>query len=69
MPHPVAVNIRVTLRDDLARRIDRLVGPRRRAAFVERAVERALDNERRWELIWSAVGTIHDRGQEWDRDP
>jgi len=23
MPHPVAVNIRVTLRDDLARRIDR----------------------------------------------
>jgi hypothetical protein len=63
------VNIRVALRDDLVRRIDRLVGPRRRAAFVARAVERALDGERRWELIWSAVGTIQDHGHDWDRGP
>jgi hypothetical protein len=31
-------------------------------------VERALE-ERRWELIESAFGSIEDTGHEWDDDP
>ncbi len=28
-----------------------------------------LEDERRWELIESAIGTISDEGHEWDADP
>ena len=58
----------ITLEDSLVRELDRRVGPRRRSAFVASAVERALEDERRWELIWSAVGGVPDAGHEWDHD-
>ncbi|HEY3241048.1 MAG TPA: hypothetical protein VGL92_15880 [Acidimicrobiia bacterium] len=49
--------------------IDRRVGPRRRSSFITDAIRRALDDEQRWELIESAVGTISSTGHEWDDDP
>jgi hypothetical protein len=69
MPHPVDVDLRITLRDDLVRQVDSLVGPRHRAAFIARAVEGALENAKRRQIIESAMGTIDDRGHEWDGDP
>jgi len=65
----VVKRVRVTLPDDQVRRIDRRVGPRGRAAFVAQAVEHSLDTDRRWPLIWSAVGKIQDRGHDRDSDP
>jgi hypothetical protein len=51
------------------RELDRRVGPRRRSAFVAQAVEDALDDERRWDLIESSLGAIPADGHEWDDDP
>lgn len=49
--------------------LDRRVGPRGRSAFVARAVEHALDDERRWEMIDSAIGSVAEEDHEWDADP
>jgi metal-responsive CopG/Arc/MetJ family transcriptional regulator len=63
------MRLHITLGDDLVRELDRRVGPRGRSSFVSRAVERALDDERRWELIESALGAIQDHGHDWDAHP
>lgn len=63
------VRLHIHLDEELVRELDRRVGPRRRSAFVEEAVRRALEDERRWELIWSAVGAVGGRGHAWDADP
>lgn len=69
MCHDVAMRLHISLDDGLVRELDRRVGSRRRSAFIARAVERALDDERRWELIEGAIGSIGDRGHDWDDDP
>jgi hypothetical protein len=63
------MRLHIMLRDELVRELDRRVGPRRRSSFITRAVERALDDERRWELIESSLGSVTDEGHEWDVDP
>ncbi len=63
------MRLHITLNDALVRELDRRVGPRRRSAFVAKAVESALEDERRWELVWSAAGRVVDEGHEWDDDP
>lgn len=62
------MRVHITLEDDLVRELDRRVGARRRSAYIARAVEQALDDDRRWELLESALGTISDRDHEWDDD-
>jgi Arc/MetJ-type ribon-helix-helix transcriptional regulator len=62
------MRVHITLDDELVRELDRRVGSRRRSAFIARAVERALDDEQRWESIESALGSIADEGHEWDED-
>jgi hypothetical protein len=63
------MRVHITLADDIVRELDRRVGPRRRSAYIASAVEQVLDDDRRWELVDSAVGAIADRGHEWDEDP
>ena len=62
------MRVHITLPHELVTDLDRRVGARRRSAFVARAVERALEDEHRWELIESSLGTIKDRGHDWDAD-
>ena len=40
-----------------------------RSAFVAQSIRRALEDERRWDDIEAALGTIADSGHEWDDDP
>lgn len=63
------MRVHVYLDDDLVRELDRRVGRRKRSPFIQEAVRRALEDEHRWELVWSAVGAISDRGHPWDDDP
>jgi hypothetical protein len=56
------------MRDDIVQELDRRVGARGRSAYITRAVEQALDDDHRWELLESAVGSIADSGHEWDED-
>lgn len=65
----VCVRLHITLRDDLVKELDRRVGPRRRSAFVANAVAQALEDERRWDQIESAIGSLSGDGHEWDEDP
>ena len=63
------MRLHITLQDKLVRELDRRVGARRRSGFIARAVEAALDDERRWELIESSLGSIEAKSHEWDNDP
>ena len=63
------MRVHISLEEDLVGEIDRAVGPRRRSSFIADAVRKELDNKRRWEKIWSAVGSIDDHGHPWDEDP
>jgi hypothetical protein len=62
------MRLHITLDDALVRDLDRKVGPRQRSAFIAGAVEAALEDDRRWELIESSFGSIPDHGHEWDDD-
>ncbi|MBA2460364.1 MAG: hypothetical protein H0V45_01135 [Actinobacteria bacterium] len=63
------MRVHIQLPDELTAEIDRRVGPRRRSAFIARTLERALDDERRWDEIVASLGTIPPAGHEWDEDP
>jgi metal-responsive CopG/Arc/MetJ family transcriptional regulator len=62
------MRMHITLDDELVRELDRRVGPRRRSAFVAQAIRQALDDERRWELIQSVIGSIDETTHDWDED-
>lgn len=49
--------------------LDKRVGKRKRSAFIERLLRRALDDERRWDEIVASIGSIPEQGHEWDEDP
>ena len=63
------MRVHITLEEELVEEIDRTVGPRRRSSFIADAIRKELDAKRRWEKIWSAVGSIDDHGHPWDEDP
>lgn len=63
------MRLHITLPDDVVADLDRRVGPRRRSGFIVSAVRAALEDERRWELVESALGTIDAEGHAWDEDP
>lgn len=62
------MRVHIILEDDLVRDLDELVGPRGRSVFVAEAVRQAVDRERRWRLMRSAIGSIADEGHPWDPD-
>jgi Arc/MetJ-type ribon-helix-helix transcriptional regulator len=63
------MRVHIHLDDELVRRIDEQVGARRRSAFIADATRKALDDQRRRELIEAGIGSIPDTGHEWDDDP
>lgn len=63
------MRIHVHLDDELVDRLDDRVGPRGRSRFIAEATRRALEDEERWALIHSAIGSIEDEGHAWDDDP
>jgi Arc/MetJ family transcription regulator len=62
------MRVHIYLDDDLVEAIDQKVGPRERSSYVSDAVRHRLESDRRWEKIWSAVGSISDEGHPWDDD-
>lgn len=59
----------IELDDDLIAQVDALSGPRGRSAFIRQAIERTVQQERRWSALASASGAIPDHGHAWDDDP
>ena len=62
------MRVHITLDEADVKRLDARVGARRRSSFIAEAVRRALDDERRWELIESAIGSVDGTGHDWDPD-
>lgn len=71
--HPVGycghMRLHITVDDELVAELDKRAGSRRRSAFVAELIRRGLDDERRWDDIEAALGTISGEGHEWDADP
>ncbi len=63
------MRMHIVVDDDLVAELDARVGPRGRTAFVVAALRRALDDDRRWDAIEAAAGSIDDTGHDWDADP
>lgn len=63
------MRLHISLGEEVVRELDRRVGPRRRSSFIAQAVRTALDDDRRWDLVESAIGSIGGEGHEWDADP
>ncbi len=63
------MRLHISLDDGLVAELDRRAGRGHRSAFIAQTVERALEDERRWEEIEASLGSIGDSGHEWDRDP
>lgn len=63
------MRLHITLDDAVVAELDQRAGRRRRSAFIVELIRRGLDDERRWEDIESALGTISDEGHSWDEDP
>lgn len=63
------MRLHITVDDELVAELDQRAGERRRSAFITELIRRGLDDERRWDDIEAALGTISDTGHEWDDDP
>jgi hypothetical protein len=63
------MRLHISLDKGLIAELDRRAGRGRRSAFIARTLERALEDERRWDEIEAALGGIEDHGHEWDADP
>ena len=63
------MRIHIMLDDELVAELDRRAGARRRSAFVAELIARGLEDERRWDEIEAALGSISDTGHDWDDDP
>lgn len=63
------MRIHIALDDELVAELDQRAGTRRRSAFVAELIKRGLEDERRWDDIESALGSLPDSGHEWDDDP
>ena len=63
------MRLHIALDDDLVAELDRRAGPKQRSAFIAQLIQRGLDDERRWDDIEAALGSISDTGHDWDDAP
>jgi Arc/MetJ family transcription regulator len=63
------MRVHINLDRELVRELDRRTGVRGRSAYIAAMLRRALEDERRWEQIASAAGSLDATGHEWDDDP
>ena len=62
------MRVHITLDRDLVAELDRRAGPRGRSAWIETTIRRSLEDERRWDQIESAIGSLGPDGGVWDED-
>jgi len=63
------MRVHINLEDELVRELDRRAGVRGRSGYIAATLRRALEDERRWEQIESAIGSLDATGHAWDEDP
>jgi metal-responsive CopG/Arc/MetJ family transcriptional regulator len=63
------VRVSIELDDEVAAELDARVGRRSRSRYIIEALRRRLEDERRWDSLTAAAGTVPDEGHDWDTDP
>lgn len=63
------MRLHIMLDDELVAQLDACTGPGGRSRFIVEAVRRRLDDERRWDTLLAAAGSVEDGGHDWDDDP
>lgn len=69
MCYAAHMRVHIILEDALVAELDQRAGQRQRSAFIAELIRRGLEDERRWDDIEAALGTISESGHEWDSDP
>lgn len=62
------MRMHIEVDDALMAEVDTMVGSRGRSAFVRSAIERAVEQDRRWRALRSAAGAVTEE-HDWDVDP
>jgi hypothetical protein len=62
------MRVHISLDEDLVHEIDEQAGIRGRSSYIADAVRKQIDQDRRWKLMRSAIGSISDEGHPWDAD-
>ena len=63
------MRLHIALEDELVAELDARVGHRQRSAFIAALIRRGLEDERRWDELEAALGSLADTGHAWDDDP
>lgn len=63
------MRVHIHLDDALVAELDERVGPRQRGPFIVELIRRALEDQRRWDDVESALAALPDGGHDWDDDP
>ncbi|HEX7353225.1 MAG TPA: hypothetical protein VF288_00130 [Mycobacteriales bacterium] len=63
------MRVHIALDEEMVAELDRRAGPRQRSALIVEFVRRGLEDERRWDDVVSALGSLPDAGHAWDKDP
>ncbi len=63
------MRLHITLDEDMVSELDQRAGRRGRSAYIADLLRRVFEDDRRWEDIEAALGSIPDQGHEWDDDP
>jgi plasmid stability protein len=63
------MRLHITLNDDIVAQVDARAGRRGRSRYIVEAVRRRLEDERRWDALMAAAGSVSDEGHDWDLDP
>lgn len=63
------MRLHITLDDDLVAQLDARAGRRGRSRFIVESIRRRLADERRWDALLAAAGSVEDGGHDWDDDP
>lgn len=63
------MRMHIDLDPELIAEVDRISGLRGRSAFVRLAIETAVEQAKRWELLEQAAGALDSSAHDWDNDP
>jgi metal-responsive CopG/Arc/MetJ family transcriptional regulator len=63
------MRLHISLEDELIDALDARVGRRGRSAFIAATIRQALEDQRRWDEIEAALGSLEGSEHEWDPDP
>ncbi len=65
----MCMRLHITLPDSVIEELDGIAGNRGRSSFIRKAIEAAIDQERRWRKFEEAVGATKQAEHDWDNDP